>query len=301
MAQYFLAKSALWTGDYATAISACKDVMDNYGWAFIPESAYGASNTRMAAICAGTDDVYADDNAFLSVAKNPECIFGWANDANLYSWGYMNILANGSDMTDEAYLQMDNALWAKIADNDYRKERFLKEPATFPYFAINNGDTANYPTTIPAYSNLKWAASIASDESTRRHDRSNSDVIIYRTSEVVLMMAEAQAQSGDEAGAKATLNKLLAARTKAGAPTLTCDNYPSMQGMSALEMCKLQWRIECWGENGWNFWNAKRWNEAPVYSGSNHWSTNSVTIDHMTWEIPEKETQTNPHWANVSR
>ena len=80
---------------------------------------------------------------------------------------------------------------------------------------------------------------------------------------------------------------------------MTCDN--TMAGMSTLDMCKLQWRIECWGENGWNFWNHKRWNQAPVYSGSNHWSTNAVTIEHMTWEIPDKETQTNPHWANVAR
>ena len=236
------------------------------------------------------------------MAKNPECIFGWANDANIYTWSYMNPFTNGSDKVDEAYLQIDNVLWAKIADDDYRKSRFMTEKARFPYFAIISGDTVNYPNDIPAYTSLKWAATVASDESTRRHDRSNSDVILYRTSEVLLMLAEAQATSGDETGSKATLNKLLAARTKAGAPTLTCDNYPSMQGMSALEMCKLQWRIECWGENGWNFWNAKRRNEVPVYEGSNHWSDKrSVTIDHMTWEIPEKETQTNPHWASVSR
>ena len=302
VAQYMLARAAMWTGDYATVIAACKDVLDNYGWQFIAEANYGASNTRVAGLCDKTDEILADDNAFLCVAKNPECIFGWANDANIYTWSYMNPFTNGSDKVDEAYLQIDNVLWAKIADDDYRKSRFMTEKARFPYFAIISGDTVNYPNDIPAYTSLKWAATVASDESTRRHDRSNSDVILYRTSEVLLMLAEAQATSGDETGSKATLNKLLAARTKAGAPTLTCDNYPSMQGMSALEMCKLQWRIECWGENGWNFWNAKRRNEVPVYEGSNHWSDKrSVTIDHMTWEIPEKETQTNPHWASVSR
>ena len=137
---------------------------------------------------------------------------------------------------------------------------------------------------------------IASGDATRRHDRTNSDVILYRTSEVLLMMAEAQAMNGDEAGAKSTLNRLLAARTTEGAPTLTCDNYPSMQGMSALEMVKLQWRMEMWGENGCNFFNHKRWNEQPVYEGSNHWSTTPVEIAHMTWDIPQQETQTNPNW-----
>jgi hypothetical protein len=114
------------------------------------------------------------------------------------------------------------------------------------------------------------------------------------------MLAEAQAQSGDEQGAKTTLNKLLAARTKAGTTTLTCDNYPSMQGMSVLNMVKLQWRIECWGENGWKFWNSKRWGEVPAYEGSNHWSQKR-TVEHTTWEIPDNETQTNPHWSNVAR
>ncbi len=111
------------------------------------------------------------------------------------------------------------------------------------------------------------------------------------------MMAEAQAVSGDEAGAKSTLDRLLAARTKEGATSLTCDNYPSMRGLSALEMVKLQWRMEMWAENGLNFFNHKRWNEVPVYEGANHWSDKtSVTIEHMTWDIPDKETQANPNW-----
>lgn len=301
LAQYMLAKACLWIGDYTTAITACKDLLDNYNWEFIPETAYGASNTRMAGFCSNTDEFNADENAFLCVAANPECIFGWANDSNIYTWSYLNPFINGSDMVDHAYKQIDNALWAKIADDDYRKDRFTAEAMEYPYFEIISGDTVVKPTKVPAYTSLKWAATIPSGLTTRSHEHSYSDVIIYRSSEVVLMMAEAQAQNGDEAGAKNTLNKLLAARTKAGKTALTCDTYPAMAGMSALDMCKLQWRIECWMENGWNFWNAKRWNEVPVYSGSNHWSANSVTIDHMTWEIPDEETQVNPGWASVSR
>jgi hypothetical protein len=70
--------------------------------------------------------------------------------------------------------------------------------------------------------------------------------------------------------------------------------------MSVLNMVKLQWRIECWGENGWKFWNSKRWGEVPAYEGSNHWSQKR-TVEHTTWEIPDNETQTNPHWSSVSR
>ena len=299
VAQYFLAKAAMWTGNYQTAITACNDVMNAYNWSFIKEENYGVDNSRVAGICANTDDMKSDDNAFLSVAKNPETIFGWDTDANIYSQTYLNPFNNGSDMTDHAYYQIDNALWAKMSDNDYRKSRYMTEAATFPYFNIVSGDSTWYPTKVPAYTSLKWAATIASDQSVRSHEKDHSDVILFRTSEVVLMLAEAYAQSGNDTEAKNTLNKLLAARTKAGAPTMTCDN--TMAGMSTLDMCKLQWRLECWAENGWNFWNAKRWNQAPTYEGSNHWSTNAVTIEHMTWEIPDKETQTNPHWASVSR
>ena len=300
IAQYFLAKACMWTGDYQTVITACNDVMTAFNWQFIKEENYGVSDTRVAGLCDYTDDVNAADNAFLAVERNPECIFGWKN-SNLYSWSYYNPFVNGSDMVANAYFQIDDALWAKMADDDYRKERFMAQGAEFPYFRFVNNDTIWVPHTIPAYTSLKWAATIPATRSERSHQYSESDVILYRTSELVLMMAEAYAQSGNETEAKNTLNKLLAARTKAGAPTLTCDNYPSMQGMSALDMCKLQWRIECWGENGWNFWNAKRWNEVPTYQGTNHWSTTTLSIDHMTWEIPEKETQTNPNWGSVAR
>ena len=296
IAQYMLARASLQTGDYQVCIDACKDVMDHYNWQFIPEKYYGTTADRVKGICAKTDEVYADSTAFFCVAMNPECMFGWTTDANQYPWFYMDPFNSSSGGYGEAYMQIDKALYDKFANTDFRKARFTTEANEFPYFEIVENDTVWYPKVIPAYTNLKWAATIASDDKTRRHDRTNSDVILYRTSEVLLMMAEAQAMNGDEAGAKSTLNRLLAARTTEGAPTLTCDNYPSMQGMSALEMVKLQWRMEMWGENGCNFFNHKRWNEQPVYEGSNHWSTTPVEIAHMTWDVPQQETQTNPNW-----
>lgn len=296
IAQYMLARAALQTGDYQACVNACRDVLDHYNWAFIKEEHYGASADRLQGLCDRTDEVYADDNAFFSAAVNPECIFGWTNDVNLYPWFSMDAVNNGTGGSGEAYMQIDEALYRKFADNDFRKARFSTEIHEFPYFEIVSNDTVWYPKNIPAYTNLKWAATIPSDRTDRSYTESNSDVILYRTSEVLLMMAEAQAVSGDEAGAKSTLDRLLAARTAEGKPALTCDTYPSMSGMSALDMVKLQWRMEMWGENGCNFFNHKRWNEQPVYEGSNHWSKNSVTIEHMTWDIPRQELQTNPNW-----
>lgn len=297
IARYMIARAALQTGDYTTCIEACRDILDHYGWNFIKEEHYGAANSRVKAICEKTDDVRADDNAFFSVAVNPECLFGWTTDTNQYPWFYMDPFNSSNGGYGEDYMQIDQALYDRFADDDFRKERFTTEKHEFPYFEIVSNDTVWYPKVIPAYTSLKWAASIASDQSVRTHDKTNSDVILFRTSEVLLMMSEAQAVSGDEAGAKSTLDRLLAARTKEGATSLTCDNYPSMRGLSALEMVKLQWRMEMWAENGLNFFNHKRWNEAPVYEGANHWSDRtSVTIEHMTWDIPDKETQANPNW-----
>ena len=118
----------------------------------------------------------------------------------------------------------------------------------------------------------------------------------FRLSEVYLMKAEAQASSGKDGDAKATLNELLRARTRAGKTALTCDTYPSMKGLSALDMVKLQWRIEMWGENGLNYYCHKRWNEPSTRTGSNHWNTTSWSVDDMEWKIPMRELQTNSYW-----
>jgi len=296
ISQYLLARVSLWTGDYTTCIASCKEILEHYP-NFIKEANYGMANDSIAKICANKAEVYSDNNAFLSVAKNPECMFGWTNDSNLYPWTYLNIFSASSGGYGQGYFQINDALYNKIADNDYRKSRFVTDTISFPYFVTQGKTNVVIPEVIYKMSNLKWAATIASDQTARTTDKQNSDVILIRSSEVLLMLAEAQATSGDEAGAKATLNKLLAARTKAGATTLTCDNYPAMKGLSALDMVKLQWRIEMWAENGLDFFNHKRWNQDITRTGStNHWSTNGLSVDHMTWEIPDKETQTNPNW-----
>jgi len=104
------------------------------------------------------------------------------------------------------------------------------------------------------------------------------------------MKAEAQAQSGDDQGAEETLNVLLAARTKSGSTTLTCDNYPAMAGLSALEKVQLQSRIELWGEGGREFYNNKRWNiEVNRASSATHVDKSTYPVSKMTLQIPLDE------------
>jgi len=293
VAQFLLARVSLWTGDYATCISSCQEILTHFP-TFIPQAAYGIQNSRVNAIAAGKDDVKADDNAFSCLTKNPECIMGWidGNGAQTYQYSNFNCFAEGSGGLGAYYMRIDNRLYDKIADDDFRKGIFLTNSASYPY------PTDGKPMTIPSYTNLKWGATI-SKQQTKRNSNINCDYSYYRASEALLMLAEAQASSGQDAAAKATLNKLLAARTKTGATAvLTCDNYPSMKGMTALDMVKLQWRIEMWGENGDEFYNNKRWNVPTDRNGSAiHWSSGKTySVDHMTYEIPIQETSTNGHW-----
>ncbi len=292
VAQFLLARASLWTGDYATCISSCQEILAHYP-SYIAETAYGIQNNRAAALAAGTDDVKADNNAFSCLQKNPESILGWVdgNGAETYQYGDFNCFAEGNGGLGTYYMRIDNRLYDKIADNDFRKGIFLTDPVTYVY------PTDKKSKIIPKYTNLKWGATISLQQ-TKRNNQINCDYSTYRSSEVLLMLAEAQASSGQDAAAKTTLNSLLAARTKTGATALTCDTYPSMKGLTALDMVKLQWRIEMWGENGTEWYNNKRWNIPTDRNGSaNHWSSGKTySVDHMTYEIPIQETSTNGLW-----
>lgn len=290
--QFLLARVSLWTGDYATCVQACQNILSHYP-DFIPEEAYGVQNSRLKTLADGSDEVHAEENAFTYIEKNPECILGWidGNGAHTYQYSYFNIFSEGTGGLGRNYMRMDDRMYNQIADNDFRKELYSTEPVDYTY------PTDELTYTIPEYSNLKWAATICLGQ-TERNKEINTDYISFRKSEVVLMLAEAQASGGQEQAAKETLNTLLAARTKAGMPTLTCDNYPSMQGKSVMDMVKLQWRIEMWGENGLDYFNSKRWNTAVNRNGSKiHWSVGKeLPVEYMTYQIPEQETNFNSHW-----
>ena len=292
VAQYLLARVSLWTGDYPTCIAACQDILKHYP-AFIREDAYGVKNALVKDLADNKKDVNAAENAFSYLKKNPECILGWTDGDNAqpYQYSNFNCFAEGSGGLGENYMRMDDRLYNKIADNDFRKDIFIMDPVTYIY------PTKSEKRLLPKYTNLKWAATICLGQTKRNKDL-NTDYAYYRSSEVLLMLAEAQAMSTQESAAKETLNKLLAARTKAGLPALTCDNYPSMKGLSVVDMVKLQRRIEMWGENGDEYYNNKRWNMAVNRNGSTiHWSSGkTLSVDQMTYEIPDQETSTNGHW-----
>ena len=296
LSDFFLARACLDYGEYDKAIAACQRILAKYP-KMIDEAHYGVQTSRLDDLATPTNDDWTsckdeaknDDNAFLCMATNPEALFGWTNDGSLFTWSYMNSLYAGTGKS--ALMQISQDLYDKIDDNDYRKGIFADhEIAAYPYFSTSGHNAS----TLFKYTNLKYGATICQNATKRTVSNICSDFIYFRTSEVRLMLAEAQYQAGKESDAKATLNTLLAARTKSGATTLTCDNYKG--GLSTWDQIKLQWEIEMWGENGLEYYCHKRWNEDCVRSGSNHWNTTGWAAADMEWEIPLKELSTNQYW-----
>lgn len=298
VAQFLLCRAALWAGEWDTAISTGKSLTGHFS-KFIKESHYGAKNEDFAAVCAGTKDVKVEDNAFLCVDSdvNPEVIAGFrtGSGANTYLNGFANVYMPGEAGVSMLAPRIDDRLYALIDDNDFRKRNYTTQDGTYHYIT----DQSAYDRVIPAYANLKWGASIAKSY-TERSFHVDCDQVIFRSAEAWLMLAEAYAQNGEDSNAKTTLNTLLAARTKSGASTLTCDNYSSMSGMSALKMVQLQTRIELWLENGREFYNNKRWNITVDRSGSTLHYAKQYTLSpaNMVLEVPLEETNTNTHWAD---
>ena len=286
VAKFLLARVSLITGDWATVISAADDILAKYP-TLMGEDVYGGVNNVGTA---SDPEIRPETNGFLNNEVNPEVILGFSVGESLKLHDYwMNPFSEGNGGEGGGYARIDNRLYEKIDSRDYRKNVFM---------ATDFGDYT-YPTKstkrfIPAYTNLKFAAThgLGTD------DKKNVGTVTcyyMRSSEVLLMKAEAQARDGKDAEAKKTLNILLAARTKAGETPLTVDTYSSMNGMSALQMVQLQTRIEMWGEGGLEFFNNKRWN-LPVdrQSSANHVDKGTYSVDKMTLKIPELEMLYNP-------
>lgn len=287
VANFILARVALWTGDWATVISSCNDILAQYP-VLMDQKMYGGKNTGDS-----KNPVFLPEtNGFLNNTINPEVLLGWpVGEALTAHNAWMNPFGTSYGGAAGEYQRIDNRLYEKIDDNDYRKDIFLKTDFGSYHYPPNNVE--GY---IPAYTSMKFAAThgIGSPVTDRTKVGTVTDYYM-RTSEVLLMKAEALAQSNKEAEAKETLNVLLKARTKEGTPSLTCDNYPSMQGLSVLQMVQLQTRIELWGEGGREFYNNKRWN-IPVdrSSSSNHLNKLTYPVKDMTLQIPDDEIFYNP-------
>lgn len=285
VANFLLARVSVWTGDWNVAVTACDNILAKYP-NLMSQAQYGGRNTGTA-----TDPIYLpESNGFLNNASNPEVILGFpVGQAKTYHGAYTNPFGEGNGGVSRAYKRIDNRLYEKMATNDYRKDNFMEKD--FGNYTYPSNKTIAF---IPKYTNTKFAATHGIG-STNKIEVGIVTCYYMRSSEVLLMKAEAQAQLANDAGAKETLNKLLAARTKTGTTPLTVDTYPSMASLTTLQMVYLQTRIELWGEGGREYYNNKRWN-IPVdrTSSTNHLAKINYPVSKMTLQIPEGEILYNP-------
>ncbi|MBR4660384.1 MAG: RagB/SusD family nutrient uptake outer membrane protein, partial [Bacteroidales bacterium] len=118
---------------------------------------------------------------------------------------------------------------------------------------------------------------------------------LMRSSEMLLIEAEAQFQLKKEAEARALLVELNA--TSKRDPAYTC----TASGEALMEQIKLYRGIELWGE-GFNWFDLKRWGDSisrKTYANGGNWmSSYAVSFgpnekNNWTWCIPRNETDYN--------
>ena len=280
------------------------NIVNSKKYSFIKEENWGGHNTG-ASWSAADVEVLPETNAFTALIVNPECILGFNVKSSYNPHSESAIAAHHTRLANpfgtyaaSTCARIDDRLYDKISADDFRKDGW------YPAEIVNFKYLDQTPATVASYCAMKFGATYGLSESDgKTHTTKDAAVGIndfckFRYSEVVLMLAEAYARNGNDGQAKATLNTLLAARTRTGATTLTCDNYPSMNGLSALQMVQLQYRIEMWGENGREYYNNKRWGINVDRSGSSVHVQRSYTLDAntMVCDIIEEETQNNPNW-----
>ena len=303
---YVIARAALLAADAEgadastylnTASQACDRMIQGAGGSasLMTEDQYVQKESSYETIDGVKYPVYsAETSGFMNFAQNPEALygFGWQYGGGGSVVSYNNFLTGS--------FRIDDRLYNKISNNDYRKDNFRTDNGGTFATAGNNSFIDGTPVQVSTYWSTKFANNVGlggTPGSTNGCLQNRADFAFVRLSEAYLMKAECQARLGDESGAKTTLNTLLAARAKAGT-TLTCDD-PTMAGMSALEMVQLQTRIELWGESGKEWYNNRRWNIAVNRAGSNvHWNPGiTYPVSRMTCQIPSEELGASPNFG----
>jgi hypothetical protein len=215
---------------------------------------------------------------------------------------------------------MDRRLYEKIPDTDYRKDLFLKDAPNSNNSASNGmGGWAN--NTNPLYTTeAEFDAEISRLEAewgwTSRHNShpymhvkmrqqipggiEPDDIIYMRTSEMVLIEAEAKAMMGDITGAQAAIAPLGRERDSA------YDETAFGTQESFMEHIKFQRGIELWGE-GFLFQDKIRWDDPidhaadggsgaseVLYQSGFFQDRPSVNTD-WVFKIPQAEIDANPN------
>lgn len=266
----FQARVALYMGDYTTAISKAKSLIDGGRYPLINSAA-------------GLKAMFIDDNG-------KECL--WLSDADLAT-------SSLPPSNDYAYLSYDAnqgiykpdyvpAKWVldMYEDSDLRKALFFDEKT----ISITGGSTYD----LFVFNKFPGNPALRTSESNQNYCHKTK---IFRIAEMHLILAEAYARSGQDANAIAALNVL---RTARGAAAYTSGNLLD-------EILKERTR-ELIGE-GFRFFDLKRYGKdiqrsaaqvrSAIYLPDTYEQFHKASTDfRFLWPIPQAEIDANPQIKN---
>lgn len=244
---------------------------------------------------------------------NDEWIWGGysASDQTLYYYSYHAYIAYNSNAGNVRNYPkcVSRELFNQIPATDVRKKWWLD-----PTYVDEDGNVKTYSYTTStgaaanstdlakmaraAYPDLLSNASVFAymQWKVRCNDTPGvGELSVFRSSEMLLIEAEAEYMQGN---ATAAQNALMALNKTSGRdPEYSC----SKTGTALLDEIKLYRRIELWGE-GFDWFDMKRWKDTMVRhsyaEGGNFLSTLAITVqpnerNEWTFMIPTRETDYN--------
>ena len=247
---------------------------------------------------------------------NPTSEWIWylygAEDETLYYYDYFSYASYnaGSSTTRNYPLLISRHLFDQIPETDIRRAFWL-DPAGYE----GTFNTNTMKASAQSSKNKLWVYGQAYSTQDGRvgfttshcvfaymnfkiHNNGQPGIghqVLFRSSEMVLIEAEAQYRLKNETAAQALLVELNA--TSKRDPAYTCDKT----GTALMDEIKLYRGIELWGE-GFNWFDLKRWGDPidrKTYANGGNWmSQYAVTFgpnekNNWTWTIPQHESDFN--------
>lgn len=189
-------------------------------------------------------------------------LISWWGQIDLFSYSYAAVGDNKA---------MDEGLYNSMDANDVRRSQYLNSPSSSRY--------------LQPFSKFYDSDRVVFGSS----QIVKADYVYMRYAEPLLLNIEAQAKSGNQAGAKTALSSFVSSRG------IDPAYIAALNGQALLDEIYKQTRLELWGE-GKSYLAMKR-NEATTQRGTNHLSFVGDLIpyndERLTFEIPLQEIQDN--------
>lgn len=263
-----LARYYMWNEDYAHAEEAAANAIANSSTGIMTE-AEGRSTTNgfntLDDFMWGIQYTSEDDAVSTGIVN-------WASFiAPENTFGYAGTAAG-------AFPMIDASMYARMSDNDWRKKMF-KAPEDSPLSGQERFIDAENAAGLPTYTSIKFRP--GQGNVSQYTVGASVAVPLMRVEEMYFIEAEAQAQQGKLADARATLETIMKTRN----PRYSAANFSDQS--SLIEEIIFQKRVELYGE-GLTFFDIKRLNMSVTrgYPGTN-------------WDEDERyNTNGRPAWMN---